>query len=807
MKKIFITSGLMLLIICLYSQSNLISKDVFGNTPHSYPAKINSLLGENQKAGNEWTSVGPYGGDVYGIAVNPQNTDVVFAGAGFPYISFNGGNSWEIIDELLNLASGGIDVFEATADGVIYAGGYTTYGKIFRSSDGGNTWQQLNFSLTRGVYDIVVDPNDQNIIYLGVSADPGPSSNVVVVSYDGGDSWTPLNLINALPVGFSVVDLSIDPENSQTIFAVGNESFSNALIAASFDGGQTWEDRSSNLPTGKPYNVVTIAGQTVYVGGGQLFGGNYMGLYKSTDYGLSWQNISTSFPNKVISDILIDPDNSDKMYLATEGDGIYYTLNGGTTWNYNTTGAGDEGSARCLVFEPGNTDVIYSGFLSLASCKSTDAGQSWSYANIGIATLLLNDIEVDINNSDIVITGFEAENSGGCYLSNNGGNTWELVAGLPGTRFSKVTFGSDGTLYVWSNGPSSVAQEGLYKSIDGGITWENMGPNIGSLFETEIFAIAASLTNPDLIFIGGNNFGVNGFESIIYRTTDGGENWEEVFTGPEWDSFNYLFIDPNSNDEIIYAAYMSNNAQGGFLKSIDGGTGWLPINSGIPASTKWVGAIVCDPINPDILYGGIGGYSGTGGSIYKSEDGGMLWTPTNISLGVWCKIMDIFISPLNEDVIYTATTQNGVYITTNAGDTWEAANDGLPANRITSFSESFSVNDTLKFFASSFTNSAFITDVYVLVIPSVDNTKPLSELISIYPNPSSGKVYINLGINKDKDIRITITNIAGQVIESFEYFSKDKGINKLELELNLGVYFCNIFSNGNVVTKKIIILK
>jgi len=392
-------------------------------------------------------------------------------------------------------------------------------------------------------------------------------------------------------------------------------------------------------------------------------------------------------------------------------------------------------------------------------------------------------------------------------LSNDGGNTWELVAGLPGTRFSKVTFGSDGTLYAWSNGPSSVAQEGLYKSTDGGLTWENMGPNIGSLFETEIFAIAASLTNPDLIFIGGNNFGVNGFESIIYRTTDGGENWEEVFTGLAWDSFNYLFIDPNSNDQILYAAYMSNDAQGGFLKSIDGGTAWLPINSGIPASTKWVGAIVCNPANSDILYGGIGGYGVTGGSIYKSEDAGMWWTATNISLGTWCKINDIFISPLNEHVIYTATTQNGVYITSDAGNTWEEANDGLPANNITSFSKSFDVNDSLKFFASSFANSAFITDVYDPGTSAIENTKPLSYLISIYPNPSSGKVYINPGINRETVIRITITNISGQVIESVEYFSKDKGINKLELELNPGIYFCNIIINGNIVKKKIVILK
>ncbi|MCD4747466.1 MAG: T9SS type A sorting domain-containing protein [Bacteroidales bacterium] len=805
MKKTLVSLSFIFFIILLYGQNNQINKDEFGNTPQSYTSKINQLTGGNLKAGNEWTSVGPYGGDVYDIAVNPQNTDVVFAGAGFPYISFNGGNSWEIIDELLNLASGGIEVFEASPDGVIYAGGYTTYGKIFRSSDGGNTWQQLNFSLNRGVNDIVVDPNDQNTIYLGVSSDPGPSSNLVVVSYDAGENWTSLNLINALPVGFSVIDLAIDPDDSQTIFAVGNESFSNALIAASFDGGQTWENRSSNLPTGKPYNVVTIAGQTVYVGGGQLFGGNIMGLYKSTDYGLSWQNISSNFPNKITNDILIDTDNPDKMYLATEGDGIYYTLDGGTSWNFNTPGAGDEGSARCLDFEPGNSDIIYAGFLSLAVCKSLNAAQSWEYSNFGIATLLLNDIEVNVNNSDIILTGFEAENSGGCYLSDDGGISWELIDGLPGTRFSKVTFGADNTMYAWSNGPSSVAQEGLYRSTDGGNTWENLGPNIGSLFETQIFAIAASQTNPDLIFIGGNDFGVNGFESIIYRTTDGGGSWENVYTGPEWDSFNYLFIDPNSNDLIIYAAYMSNNVKGGFLKSNDGGTTWTDINNGIPVSTRWVGAIVCNPANSDILYGGIGGYSGTEGSIYKSEDGGMLWSPTNISFGVWCKIKDILISPLNEDVIYAATTQNGVYITTDAGDTWEAANDGLPANRITSFSKSFSINDTLRFFASTYTNSAFISDIFNTVNPGLRTIVNEDCNILIYPNPGLGSCMIQIIITEQSEVKLSVYNSTGQLIQTIENRKLEQCKYQYKFTGEPGIYYLQININGNVEIKKIII--
>ena len=296
-------------------------------------------------------------------------------------------------------------------------------------------------------------------------------------------------MISVLPVGYSVVNLTIDPDDNQIIFAIGNEGISNAKVAATFNGGTTWEDRTGNLPGGKPLNHLAIAEQNVFIAGGQLFGSQVVGVYKSADYGQSWQNISTSFPNKVSNFILIDPTDPNKMYSASEGDGVYYTLNGGLTWNYNTTGAGNNGAARCLIFEPGNTDVIYAGFLSLGVCKSSDGAISWELTNKGIATLITNDIEVNPMNPMQILVAFEAENSGGCYLSNDEGETWRLVEGLPGTRFSQVTFGFDEALYAWSNGPSSIAPEGLYKSTDGGTIWENKGPNIGGLFETEIWRV------------------------------------------------------------------------------------------------------------------------------------------------------------------------------------------------------------------------------------------------------------------------------------------------------------------------------
>jgi photosystem II stability/assembly factor-like uncharacterized protein len=799
---IFIFLGFSSLLFC---QNLDIQRDNLGNTPRSLlNPGLKGLLPE-QRGGNPWTSLGPFGGDVYDLAVDPVNPDTIYAAAGFPFRSVDGGTTWQVMESLSALAQAGISSIEVNSNGVVFACGSNIFQKIFRSVDYGETWIGKTLPVNTSGLDIAIDPGDPNTVYIGLTSILGSSANnVVVKSTNAGDTWTSYNLISVLPVGYSVIDIVIDPANSQALFAIGAEGFSNGKVAATLDGGATWVDRTGNLPTGKPYNSLTFSGQNLFLAGGQLFGGQVLGVYKTTDYGISWQEISGSFPNQISNAILIDPADPDKMYVATEGDGIYYTENGGTSWIYTSSGAGDNGAARCLAFDPGNTEVIYAGFLSLAICKSINGGQAWEYANNGIATLLTNDIEVDVNDPLKILVGFEAENSGGCYLSNDGGSTWSLVAGLPGTRFSQVTFGSDGAMYAWSNGPTSVAQEGLYKSIDGGTTWNNMGPNVGGLFETQIFGLTASDTDPGLIFICGNNFGVNGWASVIHRSTDGGANWDNVYIGPDNDSFKFMFIGPNSNDQTVYTAFAANSGQGGFMKSTDEGSNWQFINTGLPTVARWGGAIVCNPVNPEILYGGLGGYGDMNAKIFKSFDGGSSWSPTNITLASYSKFSDILVSPGDTNVVYAATTLNGAYISMNAGLSWETANSGLPATNVSGFSHAFMKNNTWKLCASTFSNSTFITDVYD-VSTSVNNLSDPGSHMKVFPNPGNGSCRLSLLANKNVDVNIAVFNSLGQLIRTIASGKLEKGNYQFLFSAKPGIYYLHTNLEGIVETEKIVL--
>ncbi|MFC2102521.1 T9SS type A sorting domain-containing protein [Bacteroidota bacterium] len=804
MKKSLFIFGFMVTVFVVAAQSPNTETDDAGNVPHGLIQKIpgESLYSDG---GNPWVPVGPFGGDVVGLTVDPQNTENVYVAAGIPFVSNDGGDSWTIVTGLAGISSNDVNTFAAIMDGTLFATGAYTFGKVFRSNNGGTAWHTRNIPVNSHGLCLATDPNDSSTIYVGLSSNVSSTTNKVIVkSSDAGGAWIAFDMTSVLPVGWSVIDICLDPDDSQTIFAVANSGLSDAKIVASFDGGSTWTDKTAGLPFGVPYNAVAIAGQKVFVAGGQLFGSQFMGLYQSDNYGTSWTNISSTFPNKVSNDILINPQDINTMYVATEGDGIYYSLDAGATWNFDASGAGESGSSRCLAMSPDDPDQLYAGFLSLALCRSSDGGLTWEYANNGIATLQVDDIEINPLDPDEVLVGFEAENSGGCYVSHDGGESWDLTSDLPGTRFSQVTFGSDGALYAWSNGPTTVAQEGLYKSVDGGDTWTNTGPFVGSLFETQVFALTASATDPGLILIGGNNFGVNGWASVIWVSTNGGQEWSNTYIGSPDDfySIRFLFIDPNSNDQIIYAGYKS-EVQGGFLKSTDGGFTWAEIGTTIPVTYKWGGAIVCSPNDSDKILAGCGGYANEG-TICISSDGGANWTTTALSLGTYSKVSDILIHPANPDVVYCASTQNGVMISTDGGDAWTTANDGLGATNITGFSNPYITGSSWSCFASTYTNSAFQSELFDPTA-GIRNGAEESE-VTIYPNPSDGQ--INLRISEDEEIQmVELISVSGELLQRFDgKYTYETGFNQ-RVDLPSGIYLLKIQYSDRMVARRWIICK
>jgi photosystem II stability/assembly factor-like uncharacterized protein len=701
--------------------------DQNGNTKTAFqqtPAILNNLSTKqlNEANGTLWENVGPIGGDILDIAVCPDNPSIVFAVGSNSFKSTDGGTTWSTINALAEMSNSMSSVCALPNGKIIVAGGYF-YGKYAISEDFGNTWTEelLPPNSSSGqlclVLDIVCDPSNSSVVYFGTSAAYGnEKSEVLYKSTDGGSSFE-LMETNILDPSVPISDIAIDPTNSDIIYAISSDGLGISTIIISIDGGSNWTDCSNGLNTEWMFNSVATYNGVTYLGGGQAYGSQFFGLYQSTDCGNTWQELSTSFPNKMINDVVLSPDNSNIIYLATAGDGIYKSTDAGNTWEFTTTGA-DNFSSQCIVVSPNNPQELLAGFLNMAVYKSIDAGASLEASSTGINALMLNDIAVNPVNSLQMLASFEAHNCGGCYFTENGGESWVLLESMPMTRYSAVAIDTNGILYAWSNGPSTVAQEGLYKSVDGGDTWNNMGPNVGSYFETEINDIVISHDNPENIIICGNNYGYNGHKGIVHKSSNSGQSWDVVYTSQDdYDVFKKVDLVNNT----AYLAMHSQDGMGLFLKSIDSGDTWGIINNGMPSDMKTANCIVADKTNPETVFG-IGGSNPTYFSVFRSDDGGSNWTDLNLHTDPWQKLTCLAIHPEDNNMIYVASQIPGepIFVTINNGETWKLASDGFPLTTPTSFSEMVKVDNSYYLYSSTISASAYGAEIHKPVFIELD---------------------------------------------------------------------------------------
>jgi len=319
-----------------------------------------SLLAES-----EWKSLGPEGGDVRSLAYDPNSPDRIFLGtsAGQLYLSTDGGGNWTrlarlgssdsyVLDNILidpgdprtmyvsawDVEREGGDIFR-TRDGgrswqvlegmrgraaramamapsdprVLVVG---TPDGVFRTSDGGSTWQRISpqyHAEIRNLRSAAIDPIDPSVLYVGTSHLPWKTS-------DGGLSWGQMNqgIIDDSDV-FSIV---VDRNRPATVYASACSG-----IYKSENGGAQFRKVQ-----GIPYSARrTRVLQQDPVNSNVVYAGTTEGLWKTLDAGATWKRMTA--PNYIVNDILIDPRNPERVLLATDRSGVLMSLDGGQTFH------------------------------------------------------------------------------------------------------------------------------------------------------------------------------------------------------------------------------------------------------------------------------------------------------------------------------------------------------------------------------------------------------------------------------------------------------------------------------------------
>jgi photosystem II stability/assembly factor-like uncharacterized protein len=294
-------------------------------------------------------------------------------------------------------------------------------------------------------------------------------------------------------------------------------------------------------------------------------------------------------------------------------------------------------------------------------------------------------------------TMFVAVGTGGVLRTTNNGSTWEGV-------FDKQPVASTGAVAISQNNPkivwvgsgegnsrnSSSWGNGIYKSTDGGDTWTNMG-----LPEShDIPKIAIDPKNDDVVYAAvlGHLWGTNK-ERGVYKTSDGGKSWQQVFSIDENTGAIDVIVDP-SNPAIVYAAmwarrrypwgFTNGGATSGIYKSIDAGKTWNKLTNGLPAETGRIGLDIYRK-NPKTLYAvvesDIGGASSLeslrshSGGVFRSDDGGAHWTRLSNLTPRGFYFAKVRVDPNNDQRVYvlgfgTAVSDDGgkTFLNTGARD-------------------------------------------------------------------------------------------------------------------------------------------
>jgi hypothetical protein len=596
-----------------------------------------------------WGLLGPPGGDVADVAASPTASGVVLAGVapggswgGTMYRSTDDGANWAPVPDLANIS---VHEIEFAPDGTVYA---ATQDSVWTSDDDGATWTHhvlgIVDPLNDEVFSIEIDPSNAQTIWAGVTDAGGSQPVNLIRSIDGGTTWTDLTPPHGAPmIGAGI---AVDPSDSNTVIAVFHGDFGGGEVWVTTDGGDNWDDRSAGLP-GNPLNAVVYDGTRLLVGGGQNFGSQFVGLWSSPDLGMNWNELDdATWPLPVVTDIAVDPNDSQTIFVATDGAGINRTSDGGTSWDVGVGGSGAL-APQSIRFAPGSSTTLYSGMTSLGVFKSTDAGDTFTGSSNGLSELSLYSIAANPVNPLQIAVAFQGNNSGGVFRSTDGGVTWGLEA-VPPTRYSKVGFAPDGTLYAISSGPSSVAPEGLYRREAGG-TWTSLGPDQGPLYESDLAALRFSRNDPNLILLGGSDFGVAGFGVTVWRSINAGTDWDKVYLGRDNDFVTDIEIVEDGTDQNMVASFdgFTSPNQGGALNSTDGGATWNLAVNGLPDFAR-LPRLCTNAINTPTIYMSAA-LDFSHSTVFRTDDAGATWTSTGWNGDV---IADIACDPFDANVLY-----------------------------------------------------------------------------------------------------------------------------------------------------------
>jgi hypothetical protein len=643
-----------------------------------------------------WELRGPInvGGRVTDVIGDPANASKFYVGAasGGVWKTLDGGATFTAIFDGQGSQSTGALAIDPSDSNVLYVGtgeanpggGSVTYpgDGVWKTTNGGATWQHLGLDQTVTIGRIVVDPKTPSNVFVAATGNLF-SRNVdrgVFRSQDGGLTWTKVLFVSDIAGG---VDLAIDPVDPRRVFAA------------------TWERIRSPKE--------------------RIYGGPGSGLWRSTDGGTTWTRLagglpaSTAEPGRI--GVAISPSSPNTVYTVfyrkadSSLDGVFRSTDGGTTWTRQTVtnltsiiGAQGFWSGRIFV-HPTNPQEVWVDGVGLA--RSTNGGASFS----SVAGLHADHHAQWFfpGNPATILKGTD----GGLYRSTNGGTSWTHFNNLPISQFYTVeahpaepfkVYGglqdngvkrtTTGGLADWSNviggdgfevhvDPRSTqviyaeSQFGaLRRSTDGGASFASATSGLsGRLGWKTPLAVDPASTGTGLtstVYLGSH---------LLFRSTNSAGSWTAIsgdltngnqgVGGVVFGTITTVAVAP-SNRNTIYIGTDDSNV----WVTRNGGSTYTRLDATLP--DLWVTRVAVDPANDAIAYATFSGFRVDQplAHVFRTTDFGTTWTNISSDLPD-APVNEIAIDPSQSSTLYVGTDV-GVFVSHDTGGTWAPLGVGLP---------------------------------------------------------------------------------------------------------------------------------
>ena len=640
-------------------------------------------------------------GSVGAIAVADSDPNVIYVGMGEEtvrgnvsrgdgvYKSVDGGKSWKSVGLTDTQQISRIRIDPKNPDNVYVAAIGHVWGAneergIFRSRDGGKTWQKILFrNADTGAEDLIMEPGNPNTLYASLwqirrmpwaMENGGPGSGLFK-STDGGDTWTEISRNRGLPAGvLGKITVTVSPVNTQRVWAMVEAK--EGGLYRSDDGGETWAKMtdSPNLLQ-RPWYFFRVYADTQNVDTVYVLN---VGFWRSIDGGRTFNSVGT--PHGDNHDLWIAPNDASRMIEGNDG-GSNVSVTAGRTWTeqdqptaqfyrvaldndfpYNIYGAQQDNSTVRIASRTNDNSITERDWYDVGGGES-----GW------IAPLP--------EDSEIVFAG-----SYGGYLTRNDHRTGQQsdVNVYPDNPMGS---GAEATKYrfQWNypilfsphktNGKSVLYAAGnvLFRSLDQGQSWEAISPDLtrndkskqkssgGPLTQDNtsieyydtIFTVAESPVQRGTIWVGTD-------DGLVQVTRDNGKTWQNVTPKemPEWIMVNSIEASPSDPGTAYFAAtnYKRDDQKPYLFKTTDYGKTWKRIVNGIP-DNDFTRVIREDPNRKNFLY------AGTESGVYYSADSGETWKSLRLNLPV-VPVHDLAIQKRDMDLV-VATHGRSFYVLDN----------------------------------------------------------------------------------------------------------------------------------------------